>query len=381
MKPQGKVIFIFCFFLVLLVSLIFKTAEHKVSFTPDMTLRQFALVNDIQPGKLKAELGLPSVRGKTTLRELGIDRQKAGAIASHIRGDVFGKKMAGLHVLFAAAVCLAVFLLWRKKMNAAVKYVMLSAAVIGFGFILGKTYNPMVALVKTFKGLAGIEANFAAWMIVLVLFCILAILGTKAVCGWVCPYGALQELLFKLPFFAAWKKKHKVPFGLTNGIRLGLFALFIAGLIWNMFSLKQQGRTIYHVINPFNLFEFNFDGPAITLYIVATLVLSLFFYRPHCYCVCPFGLVSWLLGKLSVFKIRINRQACTDCGACVKACPSQAMKGLYEYAVFPADCFSCGECLRACAFDALSYTGQTMQPQSSGNCDKACIRPDSQDTL
>ena len=87
-----------------------------------MTLRQFALANDMKPGKLKAELGRPSARGKTTLRELGIDKQKAGAIASHIRGDFFGKKMAGLHLLFAAVVFLAIFLLWRKKMNAAVKY-------------------------------------------------------------------------------------------------------------------------------------------------------------------------------------------------------------------------------------------------------------------
>jgi len=281
--------------------------------------------------------------------------------------------MAGLHLLFAAVVFLAIFLLWRKKMDAAVKYIMLSAAVIGFGFALGKTYNPMVALVKTFKGFAGIEGNTAAWLMVLVLFCMLAIVGTKAVCGWVCPYGALQELLFKLPFFNAWKKKYKAPFWFSNGIRLGLFGLFIAGLVWNLFGLKQQGRGIYHTVNPFNLFEFNFDGPAITLYIVATLVLSLFFYRPHCYCVCPFGLLSWLLEKISIFKIRINRQACTDCGACVKACPGQAMKGLYAQAVFPADCFSCGECLRACAFDALSYTGQTMRPQISENNNSAAI--------
>ena len=128
-------------------------------------------------------------------------------------------------------------------MNAAVKYAMLSTAVIGFGFALGKTYNPMVALVKTFKGFAGIEGNTAAWLMVLALFCLLAIIGTKAVCGWVCPYGALQELLFKLPFFAAWKKKHKAPFWLTNAIRIGLFALFIAGLVWNLFGLKAAGQS------------------------------------------------------------------------------------------------------------------------------------------
>ena len=315
------------------------------------------------------------MRGKTTLSELGIDRQKAGAIASHIRGDFFGKKMAGLHLLFAAVVFLSIFMLQRKAMTPPAKYAMLLAAIIGFGFALGKTYNPMVALVKTFKGFAGIEGNTAAWLMVLALFCLLAIIGTKAVCGWVCPYGALQELLFKLPFFAAWKKKHKTPFWLVNSIRVGLFVLFVACLVWNVFGLKQQGRTIYHMLNPFNLFELNFVATTVVLYIILTFALSLFFYRPHCYAVCPFGLVSWLLEKLSVFKIRINRQACTDCGACVKACPGQAMKGLYENAVFPADCFSCGECLQACAFDALSYTPQIVEPHTSGNCDADSVKP------
>jgi polyferredoxin len=274
--------------------------------------------------------------------------------------------MAGLHVLFAGAVCLALFLLWRKAMSPPAKYLLLIIAIIGFGFALGKTYNPMVALVKTGKWFAGFEGNPAAWLLVLVLFCLLAIIGTKTVCGWVCPYGALQELLFKLPFLGAWKKKHKAPFWIANIIRIGLFVLFVAGLTWNLFGLRQQGRAIYHVVNPFNLFELNFVSLSVVIYIIASLVLSLFFYRPHCYAVCPFGLLSWLFEKISIFKIRINRQACTGCGACIKACPGQAMKGLYEGAVFRADCFSCGECLNACAFDALSYAGQNVHPHSSG---------------
>jgi polyferredoxin len=270
--------------------------------------------------------------------------------------------MAGLHLLFAAAVVCAMVLLCRNAMTSQAKYVLLSIAVLAFGFALGKSYNPMVALVKTFKGFAGIEGNTAAWLTVLGLFCLLAIIGTKAVCGWVCPYGALQELLFKLPLLRSWKKRTKAPFWITNSIRFALFALFVAALAWNLFGLRQQGRAIYHVLNPFNLFDFNFTVLTVVLYIAATLALSLFFYRPHCYAVCPFGLVSWMLEKISIFKVRIDRQACTGCGACVKACPGEAMKGLYAKAVVRADCFSCGECLKACAFDALSYAAGCKKP-------------------
>jgi len=40
---------------------------------------------------------------------------------------------------------------------------------------------------------------------------------------------------------------------------------------------------------------------------------------------CPFGLLSWLFEKLSIYKIRVNYETCTLCDACVNTCPSEAM--------------------------------------------------------
>ena len=114
------------------------------------------------------------------------------------------------------------------------------------------------------------------------------------------------------------------------------------------------------MVNPFNLFEFNFVAMTVVLYIVSDACSEPVFLPAALLLCLSVRTVSWLLEKLSIFKIRINRQACTDCGACVKACPGQAMKGLYEQTFFRADCFSCGECLRACAFDALSYASQDV---------------------
>lgn len=367
MKTGVKIFLVLFVFSAACIFLLFRPADEKVYFDPGMTVRQFALQNDIKPGKLKAELGVPSARGRTTLNELGVDAAKAAAVFSHIKGGGFAKKMAGLQCCFAAAVFVALVLLYRNKMSTPEKYSLLTIALIGFGFALGKTYNPMVSMVRVFKGIAGVEGNLPAWLMVLTLFCLLAVIGTKAVCGWVCPFGALQEILFKLPFFRQWKRNRKIPFWGTNCIRLGLFGLFIASLCWNIFGLKEQGRSVYHAINPFNLFELSLGTFSVLLYITAALTLSLFFYRPHCYSVCPFGLLSWFLEKISIFRICIDRQKCTGCGACITACPGQAMRGLYEKASFPADCFSCGECLNACRFDALAYTSNTDALQETKN--------------
>ena len=54
---------------------------------------------------------------------------------------------------------------------------------------------------------------------------ILSVLGNKLFCGWVCPVGALQELVHRIPL--PKKFKIKLPFKVTNSIRVGLFLLFL----------------------------------------------------------------------------------------------------------------------------------------------------------
>jgi len=356
MFKNRKILFVVLVFAIAESALFFLPVKQNFSFDSNYTLKEFARLNDIRPGKIKEELGKPLIRGRATLAELDIDKNKAFELISHVKGKFAAKKMAFIQAVFALFISLCVILLIKNRMGSAVKAVMLLISVSCFGFLLGKAYNPMVGLVKFMKGLAGIEANVLAWFLTLTCFSLLAVIGTKAVCGWACPFGALQELVYKIPKLRDFKIRYKIPFWISNSIRVFLFAICIAALVLNLFELKEQGRVIYHVINPFNLFEFNFSLASILVYIVATMILSYLFYRPHCYLVCPFGLFSWLLEKVSVYRVRIDQGKCTDCKACVKACPGLAMKGVYEKKLFFADCFSCGECLDSCKFDALSYS-------------------------
>jgi polyferredoxin len=356
MFKNRKTLFVVLVFVIAESALFFFPVKQNFSFDSNFTLKEFARLNDIKPGKIKKDLGKPLIRGKTTLAELDIDKNMAFELISHVKGKFATKKMAFIQAVFALFTALSVILLIKNKMGSAVKVVMLLISVSCFGFLLGKAYNPMVSLVKFMKGIAGIEANVLAWFLTLTCFSLLAVIGTKSVCGWVCPFGALQELVYKIPGLRGFKTRYKIPFWISNIIRVFLFAICIAALVLNLFELKEQGRVIYHVINPFNLFELNFSLVSILVYIVATFILSYLFYRPHCYLVCPFGLFSWLLEKVSVYRVRIDQGKCTDCKACVNACPGLAMKGAYERKLFSADCFSCGECLDSCKFDALFYS-------------------------
>ena len=144
-----------------------------------------------------------------------------------------------------------------------------------------------------------------------------------------------------------------MPFWLTNMIRFGLFCvvlLFLFGIVGG-----KKGFVIYHYLNPFNLFNLDFDHWLILLTIVVFLTLSFFTYRPFCQFICPFGFVSWLAEKLSIYRVTIDKDKCTECGACIKACPLGAAKGKVESKTFSADCFSCARCLNSCPVDAIHY--------------------------
>jgi NAD-dependent dihydropyrimidine dehydrogenase PreA subunit len=228
----------------------------------------------------------------------------------------------------------------------------MTASVILTGFMLGKSPNPMEGIVKVFKSMVGLYPDPVNKVSAFIFFIILAIIGNKIICGWACPMGALQELIYKLPIFKKIKSK-KLPFVLTNAVRAGIFTamlLFLFGVIGG-----KRGMVIYHYVNPFNLFNLEFELESILSAVIVILIFSFFTYRPFCQFVCPFGLVSWIAERISIFRIRIDKKKCTECGACIKACPLEAAKGRVMGKLAPADCFSCARCLNICPVDAVRY--------------------------
>jgi len=183
-------------------------------------------------------------------------------------------------------------------------------------------------------------------------FIMLAIIGNKIICGWACPFGALQELIYSIPILRKIKKR-KLPFVFTNTIRACLFIamlLFLFGIIGG-----RRGFVIYHYVNPFNLFNLDFETFSILLTVIIALLVSFTIYRPFCQFICPFGLISWIAERFSIFRVRIDKEKCTQCGACIKACPLEAAEGRVDRKRLPADCFSCARCLNVCPVDAIQY--------------------------
>ncbi len=340
-------------------------APEAGAFNAGMSLRETAKKLGSTGKAVARELGLPlEVPKDAPLAELGITEKRLGETVHHLLGH---RDSSLKYWLYAALTVWGWIFLARigrleggvRKKDRKAWYprifytIALLLAVVVAGFLLGKSPNPMEGAVKVFKSMVGLYPDVLAKVLAFLFFLGLAIVGNKIVCGWGCPFGALQELLHSIPWLKKLKRRAKPPFLVMNLIRTALFLVMLL-LLFGVVG-GRKGFVVYHYVNPFNLFNLEFDSVSVVVTILASLLLGLLIYRPFCQVICPFGFLSWLAERLSLYRVRIDHDLCDECGVCAKACPSSAADGLVKKDPLRADCFSCGECLNVCHTDAIRY--------------------------
>jgi len=270
------------------------------------------------------------------------------------------KEGVGLPLALYGILCLVVLFLLRGKnlTNRLAVWILIPSLLI-FGVYFRSNTEPVRAIVQVFQSLALGMYSLQSTLLVFLAFTLMTFVGVKLVCGWGCPVGTLLELLYRLPLFSKLKKK-KIPFWISNTVRALFFAFFLIFLLGLFFGWKDQ--SLYRYFNPFKLFEWNFRVTA-PIFVILIFGLSLIQYRPYCMFVCPFGLFSWLIQDFSIFKIRVKKDTCLNCGKCGRACPTQAAEGILAGKTFKADCFSCARCLNACPNNSLDYQPFSIQDQ------------------
>ena len=337
--------------------------KESIEFNINMSIQDIAPKLGVTGKGLARELELPlDVSKRKPVRTLGVTYEELDHAIEHILSH---RDSILKYYVYAALVLLGLVFLVRlgrpdksDSKNHRTWYpktpyiIVLLFSVVVAGFILGKSPNPMEGTVKVFKSMVGLYPDPMVKVIAFGFFIILAVIGNKIICGWACPFGALQELIYSIPILQKIKKR-KLPFMLTNTIRVCLFIamlFFLFGIIGG-----RKGFVIYHYVNPFNLFNLDFEAFSILLTVIITLLVSAAVYRPFCQLICPFGFVSWIAERFSIFRVQIDKKKCTQCGACIKVCPLEAAEGRVNGKKLPADCFSCARCLNVCPADAIQY--------------------------
>lgn len=261
----------------------------------------------------------------------------------------------------------ALLLLKTKRMKNGVKITLLLFSTFLFGIagnIPAELFSkfamhpsPMCAATKAL--LFGFRTPF---IVTLSVIFFLTLLGPKLFCGYVCPVGAVQELISMLRGKLKIKTS-KIDFTLAHTIRLSIFILFIfvsaTAILYVIFKGNVYPKSLYDYINPFHGFELELSDSFlgyITHYLpfILTVILSFKYYRPFCHFVCPVGLFTHFLEQISLFRISFKKKDCTDCNICVNESPCTAMEDILKEATLRPDCYACNECIEVCPENALS---------------------------
>ncbi len=191
-----------------------------------------------------------------------------------------------------------------------------------------------------------------------------SILG-RFVCGWLCPFGLLQDLLYKIPLF---RKRKQLPFHsrLKYGKYLTLFGLVIIGSVF-LFSGFAKTPAFCKYLCPSGTFfgalpllaaneALQTQTGGLFLWklgiLIFILLLSINVYRPFCQYLCPLGAIYGWFNKFSLVQIHWEKNACISCMACQKACPVNLSPE--QISVSP-ECIKCGHCITACPTNCLHF--------------------------
>lgn len=193
---------------------------------------------------------------------------------------------------------------------------------------------------------------------------LLGVLLGRFVCGFLCPFGWLQELLHKIPGKKLSTRRLRpltylkyvvlalavvtLPALVVDDVGMGdpFFCKYLCpqGVLEGAIPLAATNPGIRAALGP--LFSWKLAV------LVAVVVLSVVFFRPFCKWVCPLGAFYGLMNKVSLLEVSLDHDRCVSCGRCAAACQMDV-----DVTASPnsAECIRCGKCIGACPVDALDF--------------------------
>lgn len=174
-------------------------------------------------------------------------------------------------------------------------------------------------LVQFHQSLVSVE-----WLTIAAVFGLCAVAG-RFFCGWVCPAGFIQDLLYKIP-----SPKFKMPASL-QWMKYGVLFALVIGVAYFLgkevpaFFCTYCPTATLEVTVPGMLFSPDYQPGIIGNWRLAVLaivlILAVTSERSFCKIMCPIGAMVAITNKFALFSVKLSADKCIHCHKCDKACP------------------------------------------------------------
>lgn len=193
----------------------------------------------------------------------------------------------------------------------------------------------------------------------------------RLVCGWLCPFGLVQDLLYKIP--GVKKLRHVPGDRWLKYLKYFILVSFVIVLPLTVLDIVGQGQPWFckYICPSGTLFG---GVPLVAAnpllrgalgwlftwkmgILIVLLALSMVIYRPFCRYLCPLGAIYGLFNGVALYRFEVDEHKCVRCGVCQRACkldiPAHKTPNSPE-------CIRCGDCKRSCPHGAIHNAAPGM---------------------
>ncbi|MCS7279020.1 MAG: 4Fe-4S binding protein [Thermodesulfobacteriaceae bacterium] len=183
----------------------------------------------------------------------------------------------------------------------------------------------------------------------------------RFICGWLCPFGFFQELLYRIPFY-----KNSSNFKGQDFFKISLTLLFVFilpiliiselgyGILWFCKFFCPAGTLEAGYFNlffqPFLFKNIGYVFYLKTLLLLMIILLCIINFRFFCKTACPLGLIYGYFNRISIVKLTLEEKRCPFCKICEKVCP---MRISLPEKLDSKECIRCLICLKVCPYKAI----------------------------
>jgi len=149
----------------------------------------------------------------------------------------------------------------------------------------------------------------------------LTLLFGPVFCGWICPFGTVQEFIGKIGR-KMFKKKYNnfIPSVIDKPLRYLRYVILILVVVNTAISAKLMFSNLDPYFALFNIWSGEVTRLSL-LILGLVLIGSLFVERPWCKYLCPFGALLGIFNLFRIVKLKRNENTCINCKACDRVCP------------------------------------------------------------